>query len=141
MTLLETSYNLSQINALANEFVKMAKPYSVWALSGQLGAGKTTFTAAILKALGSDDHVSSPTFSLINHYMVGAQNVYHSDWYRIADEEEAIQSGIEDMLQQDGIKIVEWWERAPELLPRETLFITLELIDKENRSIKCVTKD
>ncbi len=139
MILFEKKYKLSEIGTLAQQFLEIAAPFEVWALSGQLGAGKTTFTSALLKALGSEDNVSSPTFSIINQYLVDGEIVYHSDWYRIADEEEAIQSGIEDMLQQKGIKIVEWWERVPDLLPQSTLYIDIQVLDEETRQMKCST--
>src|SRR5690606_36984740 len=116
-------YKLAEIETVVQAFLDIAMPNTVWALSGQLGAGKTTFTTALLQAMESEDQVSSPTFSIINQYKVAQQTVYHSDWYRIGDEEEAIATGIEDMLEQEGIKIVEWWERAEKLLPEDTLYV------------------
>lgn len=139
MILFETVYHLSEIDTIAQQFLQIARSFDVWALSGPLGAGKTTFTSALLKALESEDKVNSPTFSIINQYLTDDEPVYHSDWYRIADEEEAINSGIEDMLQQPGIKIVEWWERAAELLPENTLYVTLQVTEEQERTIRCST--
>ncbi|OJV54854.1 MAG: tRNA (adenosine(37)-N6)-threonylcarbamoyltransferase complex ATPase subunit type 1 TsaE [Bacteroidetes bacterium 43-16] len=133
----ETDFELTDIAATAKAFLSIAKAYDTWALSGQLGAGKTTFTAALLKELGSKDSVSSPTFSIINQYIAAEQTIYHSDWYRIGDEEEAIASGLEDMLQQAGIKIIEWWEKAPGLLAPGTLYCYLTTLDESRRSLKC----
>lgn len=139
MILFEVSYNIKEINKIAQQFISIAQAFEVWALSGQLGAGKTTFTAAVMSALGSADKVSSPTFSIINEYLVGNDAVHHSDWYRIADEEEAVNTGIEDMLTGPGIKIVEWWERAADLLPRNTLYVHLEVTSEQERTMTCST--
>lgn len=139
MILLQKQYKLDDLAAVVTAFLPIALPYSVWALSGQLGAGKTTFTTALLKALGSEDQVSSPTFSIINVYQASSQTVYHSDWYRIGDEEEAIATGIEDMLEQVGIKIIEWWERAENLLPEDTLYVYINVLSADEREIVCST--
>lgn len=133
----ETEFELNEITQTAQQFLAIAGTFEVWALSGNLGAGKTTFTAALLKELGSSDSVSSPTFSIINQYRLPGATLYHSDWYRIADEEEAIASGLEDMLQQQGTKIIEWWEKAPDLLPADTLYCYLEAVSPSRRSLKC----
>ncbi|MBL7706176.1 MAG: tRNA (adenosine(37)-N6)-threonylcarbamoyltransferase complex ATPase subunit type 1 TsaE [Taibaiella sp.] len=133
----ETEFELNEITLAAKQFLAVAGKFGVWALSGNLGAGKTTFTAALLQAMGSRNSVSSPTFSIINQYEVSGAPLYHSDWYRIGDEEEAIASGLEDMLQQQGIKIIEWWERAPDLLPPGTLYCYLEAVSPSRRSLKC----
>jgi|SRR5690606_22376982 len=135
-TIWEATYTLEQIEPTAQKFLQIAAPHEVWAFSGQLGAGKTTFVAALMQALRCTDPVSSPTFSIINHYKLPESQVFHSDWYRIADEEEAIQSGIEDMMLQPGIKIIEWWERAPELLPPNTLYIRLSVLDAQSRKLE-----
>jgi tRNA threonylcarbamoyladenosine biosynthesis protein TsaE len=139
MIVFQKRYKLADLDAVADAFLPIAQPYSVWALSGQLGAGKTTFTTALLKAMGSGDQVSSPTFSIINIYQAAKQKVYHSDWYRIGDEEEAIAAGIEDMLEQDGVKIVEWWERAADLLPEDTIYVYINVLSAEEREIVCST--
>ncbi|RQO32043.1 tRNA (adenosine(37)-N6)-threonylcarbamoyltransferase complex ATPase subunit type 1 TsaE [Taibaiella sp. KBW10] len=142
--LLEQTFTLSTLSQMAQTFYAIAQPYTVWALSGQLGAGKTTFTSAVCSLLGVEDAVSSPTFSIINHYEYTdatgiTKQLFHSDWYRLADEEEAINAGVEDMLHTgNNLCIVEWWERAPELLPPNTLFVALEVIDEETRKIKCM---
>lgn len=140
--LLERTFHKAQLADIAAEVYALAAPYPVWALSGQLGAGKTTFTHAICTLLGVEDAVSSPTFSIINHYeytdTAGIKRMlYHSDWYRLNDEEEAINAGVEDMLQQESLCIVEWWEKAPDLLPAKTFYISLEVIDEQTRLIKC----
>ena len=138
--LLNKQYALSELDSVAASLLAIGSGFEVWALSGELGAGKTTLTAALLRNLGSEDHVSSPTFSIINHYKIGKEDLYHSDWYRLVDEEDAIQAGVEDMLEMPGMKIIEWWERAAELLPKKTLFISISVLDSLNRQLIVSTK-
>lgn len=109
-------------------------------LVGDLGAGKTTLVSYIAQYLGVTDEVSSPTFALINEYIIPSHNAYkkilHSDWYRLSDENEAIEAGIEDMLEdKDALKFIEWPSKAPSLLPNNTLQITIKSIDETRRCL------
>lgn len=113
------------------------KPGSVVALSGELGAGKTTLVKGIAKGLGVRDEndVSSPTFTLIHEYK-GRCPVFHIDWYRLA----AVSGPDEDMAGEcidriDAVTLVEWAERAPELLPKDALRIRLEHRGEHERRI------
>lgn len=138
---MEIEYNIENIDDAALHFWAFAKDYKIWAFEGELGAGKTTFVAAICRLLGADRPVSSPTFSLVNEYRFVNKNgqeqiIYHSDWYRLNDTEEAINAGMEDMLQQpDAYCIVEWPQRAPELLTDGTLNVRFELVSETERRI------
>lgn len=108
----------------------------VLALYGEMGAGKTTFTAALLRAMGSTDVANSPTFSIINHYKTtSGEMVYHMDWYRLRDEEEAIQAGVEDALFSRAWCVVEWPEKAEGLLPGEVLTCRLVVEEDGKRSL------
>jgi len=139
---MEISFSLSDIDKAAMEFWQYAKDFHVITFNGGLGAGKTTFTRALCTYLGVEDIVSSPTFSLINEYRFKdeagkEQVIYHSDWYRLQDEEEAIQAGIEDMLaQKKAWCIVEWAERAPGLLPEKVLHVDFSVADEDHRIIR-----
>lgn len=139
---MQISYTLADIQGAAHQFWQYAHQFRVMAFHGGLGAGKTTFTRALCQYLGVDDVVSSPTFSLINEYHFtdhnGKENIiYHSDWYRLNNEEEAIHAGIEDMLaQKDAWCIVEWAERAPGLLPASTLHVKFLPEDDDVRIIQ-----
>lgn len=138
---MQISYSLSDIQAAVHQFWQYAHAYRVITFNGGLGAGKTTFTSALCTYLGVQDTVSSPTFSLINEYRFtntdGLEQVlYHSDWYRLHDEEEAIQAGIEDMLQQDKARcIIEWADKAPGLLPAHYLQVNFIVEDEHKRSL------
>lgn len=137
---MQISYTLDNIQDAVQQFWQYAHSYRIMAFSGTLGAGKTTFTSALCHYLEVQDTVSSPTFSLINQYTFiqdgQEKTIYHSDWYRLHDADDAINAGIEDMLQAGGAYcIVEWPERAPELLPPGTLHAQFELLSPEERCI------
>lgn len=88
-------------------------------LSGQMGAGKTTFVREILKSMGSKDQVNSPTFNLHQTYEAKNTIIHHFDLYRIHEEEEIFQLGFEELWGKEGISFIEWWDRASHLLPKE----------------------
>jgi len=133
-------FSLTDIDAAAAEFLAAAAHYRVFAFSGTLGAGKTTFISALCRQLGVADHVSSPTFSLINEYHFQKngvdQIIYHMDWYRLRDADEAINAGMEDCLMNpQAICLVEWPEQAPELLTMPHLYIFIEHTGEDSREL------
>ena len=93
-------YTLSQIDSIADTFVKEVLPHSqkVLLFQGAMGAGKTTFIKALCRSLGVGDRVSSPTFSLVNEYQAHEGKVFHFDLYRIEEEQEALDFGIEELV-------------------------------------------
>lgn len=103
----------------------------VVALSGELGAGKTTLVRAWLRALGHDGPVRSPTYTLVEPYEVGASTVHHFDLYRLADEDELDAMGFRDYL-SGGLALVEWPERGG-VLARAQLRVRLHHVDAEAR--------
>lgn len=138
--LLRLDYSLSDIPSAATSFRRVAKDYRVIAFSGELGAGKTTFIHALCDQLGVEDSVSSPTFALINEYHFDEAGkdrvIYHMDWYRLNNAQEAVNAGMEDCLQQDeAICLVEWPEKAQELLRPPYLHVSIKSIDETNRTI------
>jgi tRNA threonylcarbamoyladenosine biosynthesis protein TsaE len=112
----------------------------VFAFEGDMGAGKTTFITALCRAKGVKSAVSSPTFSLINEYGYieneQAKTIYHIDLYRIKNEEEAISAGIEDCLYSGNICFIEWPQKAPHILPSDTVYIYIEVLTKNKRLLK-----
>ena len=131
------AYSLDEIRTAAAKFLAKKGSHNVVALHGQMGAGKTTFVHACCDELGVTDHVGSPTFSLVNEYLskeIGT--IYHIDLYRVRDEEEARQAGIEDLLFSGVLCFVEWPEMAPGIFPDETLHIFLESLSERNRQIR-----
>ena len=141
---MEWTYNLTQIHLIANELLKYSSGKNIIAFHGEMGAGKTTFIAALCAALHVEDSISSPTFPLINEYSYDcdgtARVLFHLDLYRLSGEEEAIRAGVEDVLLSGYRCFVEWPEKAPSILPNDTVHVQIELIDEENRRLKIADK-
>ena len=110
--------------ALAAQLAALARPGDVIALRGELGAGKTSFARAFIRARGGRDMVPSPTFTLAQVYELPGAAVWHFDFYRPRRPEEAWELGIEDAF-VEGISLIEWPERAEALLPADRLDVTL----------------
>ncbi len=109
-------------------FAARLKGGDVVALDGDLGAGKTHFCKGLVAGLGSDDEVTSPTFSLVQEYRAGRCPVFHFDWYRLEDATELQNIGWDDYLDEDGILVVEWSEKFPALLPRDTHVLSFRIL-------------
>ena len=111
----------------------------VFALHGDLGAGKTTLIKALCEALGVADATSSPSFAIVNEYrMADDRPVYHFDLYRLRDARELLDIGFEEYLDSGAYCFIEWPELADELLPREVLHLTIEAADNGVRTIRMV---
>jgi len=133
---MEIVYSIGDITNVAQQVWNVAKKYKVWAFEASMGAGKTTFVHALCEILQVNNAVSSPTFAIINEYSSPiAGSIYHMDWYRLKDEEEAIQAGVEDCLYSGNLCFVEWPTKAPGLLPDDTLTIQIEVLDENTRKI------
>jgi tRNA threonylcarbamoyladenosine biosynthesis protein TsaE len=126
---------LQQTQALGRIIGEQASPGQVVLLAGGLGAGKTTLTQAIGRGLAVDEqhYITSPTFSIIHEYP-GRIPLYHMDFYRIADEVELVELGIEEYLYGNGFVVIEWPERLGTLTPVERLEIKLEITGETSRT-------
>ena len=130
-------YSLDELDQVAAQLWEEGKPYRIWAFFAPMGAGKTTLIARLCSILHISDPVSSPTFSIINEYQLpDGERVYHMDWYRLSDMEEAIQAGVEERIFSDDRCWIEWPERAAALLPPDTFTISIRVTDESNRSIE-----
>lgn len=133
--------HLSQLEQVAAALIKYAEKRKKMTLSGEIGAGKTTFVKAFCKKLGVQDKVSSPTFSLINTYAFNkgdqAQEtlIHHMDLYRLKTPEEALEIGIEDYLYNEDYCLIEWPGLISYLLPEDTIEIKFEFVDISTRKI------
>lgn len=114
-------HDLGQIDALAADFVSQMTDARVYAFYGEMGAGKTTFIKALCRALGVEDVITSPTFSIINEYTTPKETIYHFDFYRIKKLEEVYDMGYEDYFYSDALCFIEWPELVEELLPEDTV--------------------
>jgi len=110
--------------ALAAGLAALARPGDVIALKGELGAGKTSFARAFIRARGGIEAVPSPTFTLVQVYELGGGTIWHIDGYRLRDPEEAWELDIEDAF-SEGISLIEWPERLGSLVPARRLEIAL----------------
>ena len=111
--------------AAGASFAAEAKVADVFGLSGDLGAGKTQFVKGFVAALGSTAEATSPTFTIIHEYPGGRCPVYHFDLYRLDSADAVLRLGFDDYIDGDGICIVEWADRFPELFPARTRWISL----------------
>lgn len=105
---------------------KGAKPGEVYALSGDLGVGKTVFTKGVAAGLAVKEQVNSPTFTIVQVYESGRLPFYHFDVYRIGDPEEMEEIGYEDYFYGEGLCLVEWADLIEELMPEDTKWVTIE---------------
>ena len=120
--------NVLEIDKVATEFIKLMGQNRIFAFYGEMGAGKTTFINSILKVMGIKDHTSSPTFSIVNEYLSDNHGtVYHFDFYRIEDEMEALDIGIEDLIYGNEYCFMEWPEKIENLLPQNAVSINITI--------------
>jgi tRNA threonylcarbamoyladenosine biosynthesis protein TsaE len=115
---------IDDLSDIAHALFQKYKDNRIFALRGQMGAGKTTFMQAVVKELNSSDTVSSPTFSIVNEYVIDDhKRIYHFDFYRIKNIDEAIHIGLDEYLYSGEYCFIEWAENIEELLPTETVNI------------------
>ena len=130
------SHSVADTEAIAANLADSLQPGDVIALEGELGAGKTQFVRGLVKALGGDAKaVSSPTFVLLNVYQTPLLAVYHLDAYRVGGAEDFSSIGFTELLEQNGIVVVEWPSRVKEILPPKRINITIEITGKSSRKI------
>jgi tRNA threonylcarbamoyladenosine biosynthesis protein TsaE len=134
---MEVNFTLATMPLAASQVLAVIGSHRVLAFHGEMGAGKTTFIHALCTALGVVDTISSPTYSIINEYMTNQEEkIYHIDLYRLKDEEEAIQAGVEDCLYNGHFCFVEWPDIAPNIFPENSLHLYIEAIDTNTRKLK-----
>jgi len=129
-----TTHSMEETLALAGQLGKSAGPGSVFALTGELGAGKTIIAKGVARGMGITDEITSPTFTLMEVYEAPVP-LYHFDLYRIGREEELDRLFFEEYWEGDGVSVIEWAERAAGRLPDGCVKITLEYVDETSRSV------
>ena len=130
----------SELKDAASKLLKFANGKNIFFLTGDIGAGKTTFIQSICKLLGSNDKVTSPTFSIVNEYAFTKTNktqgvIYHIDLYRLKDTAEAINVGIEEYLDRGDYVFVEWPQLIKELGYSEVVEINIQIIENSKRNV------
>lgn len=128
--------DLSQLDEVAKDVLSVFSSGRVFALEGQMGAGKTTFTKSLCKALDCKDNVCSPTFAIVNVYLSPkAGEIYHFDFYRLEDVSEAVQIGTEEYFYSGSYCFLEWSERVLPLLPEDIVTIKIDVVSENERLI------
>ena len=129
--------SLEHIHEAAREFIAAMGDNTVFAHYGKMGAGKTTFIKALCQELGVEDVVTSPTFAVINEYRsdIAGELIYHFDFYRIKKLEEVYDMGYEDYFYSGALCFIEWPELVEELLPGNTIKVTIEELEDGSRKL------
>jgi tRNA threonylcarbamoyladenosine biosynthesis protein TsaE len=132
----ENIANLKALDKAAEKLIKQFSDKRIFAFYGKMGAGKTTFIQSVCKKLGSNDNVTSPTFALINEYKTTKQqSIFHFDFYRIKDLEEAFDLGYEDYLYSGNFCLIEWPEMIEPLLPEKIVRVKINVNADGSRTI------
>ncbi|MDY0779603.1 tRNA (adenosine(37)-N6)-threonylcarbamoyltransferase complex ATPase subunit type 1 TsaE [Tenacibaculum sp. IB213877] len=130
------NYSLNELTSIAEEVVANAK-HKILLFYGDMGVGKTTLIKELCKVLGVEDVANSPTFSLVNEYLTyKGETVFHFDFYRIEEEEEAYDMGIEDYFYSDNWCLIEWPENVKNLLPLNSVEVHITMLDNGQRNIQ-----
>lgn len=126
---------LADIPEAVEKFLQAMDDRTVYAFRGEMGVGKTTFIRALCQRLGISDAANSPSFSIINEYRSDdtAELVYHFDCYRLENEEEGEDIGVEDYFWSGALCLVEWPEKIENLLPGDVVNVEMKLLDDDSR--------
>jgi tRNA threonylcarbamoyladenosine biosynthesis protein TsaE len=128
-------YKLNNIDNIAKELINSFKNKIVL-FNGDMGSGKTTIISSIVNILGNNVKVSSPTFSIVNEYNIDEGSIYHFDFYRLKNSNEALDLGIYEYLNSGNWNFIEWGEKIQELLNEEFTTVNIKVISKEKRLLE-----
>jgi len=126
-----TSHSIEETLELAQNFESEKFPNMVICLNGELGSGKTLFVKGIAQALGIDESITSPTFTIVKEYLNGEMPLYHFDVYRLDGNTDGV--GIEEYFNKNGIVVIEWANTIQDILPAERLDIKFKVVDEDKR--------
>lgn len=121
---------LSQLPQIATQLLELAAKKKIFLFEAPMGAGKTTIIKALCKELGVKEPITSPTFSIVNEYTGNNGPIYHFDFYRLKDEQEAYDLGYEEYFYSGNYCFVEWPQKINSLLPDDAFLIQIELVDQ-----------
>ncbi|HET8858822.1 tRNA (adenosine(37)-N6)-threonylcarbamoyltransferase complex ATPase subunit type 1 TsaE [Marivirga sp.] len=125
---------LEDLPQVVAEIYDFGKKYRIWLFKAEMGGGKTTFISHLCDFLKVEDHVSSPTFGLVNVYMSSkVGEIYHFDFYRIKNEQEAFEIGVEDYFYSNKLCLIEWPEMIPSFITDQFLLIEINLSTSQNK--------
>ncbi|MCZ4224147.1 tRNA (adenosine(37)-N6)-threonylcarbamoyltransferase complex ATPase subunit type 1 TsaE [Pedobacter rhodius] len=127
---------LTDLPDVASKLLAFAGKEKIFLFEGEMGAGKTTFIKTFCRSLGVEDSVSSPTYSIVNEYEGAENTIYHFDFYRIKNIQEAYDLGYEEYFYGGGICLIEWPERVEELLPEHYVKVEISILDERCRTFE-----
>ena len=130
------NYDINEIDKVSKIIIELIKQKNKVLFSGPIGSGKTTLIKNVMHDLGCYEHVSSPTFSVINEYALDYKMIYHMDLYRIKKKDELYEIGFEEYLRNGNLCLIEWPEIAIKMIDKDFIHIKLKEITKTKRSIE-----
>jgi tRNA threonylcarbamoyladenosine biosynthesis protein TsaE len=134
------SKSVEETIAAGSRYGGEARPGDVFALTGDLGAGKTQFVKGFVAGVGSDADVTSPTFVLVHEYGGGRLPVYHFDFYRVESRESLLRLGFDEYVFSDGVALIEWADRFRDMIPADAKWLSFEMRDENVRAINEETR-
>ena len=127
---------IKDLDLIAEQLIKEFGDIKIILFNGEMGAGKTTLIKQLCEKMGVDENTSSPTFSIVNEYKTNNNNhIYHFDFYRIENEQEALDFGYEDYFYSNSFCFIEWSEKIPNLIPEKHLKVNIKMDEANNRII------
>jgi tRNA threonylcarbamoyladenosine biosynthesis protein TsaE len=129
------SKSVEETIAAGSRYGREARRGDVFALTGDLGAGKTQFVKGFVAGIESNADVTSPTFVLVHEYGGGRLLVYHFDFYRIENREALLRLGFDDYVFGDGVSLIEWADRFPDVIPTQAKWLSFQIRDETSRAI------
>jgi tRNA threonylcarbamoyladenosine biosynthesis protein TsaE len=133
---MEFRVSLEHLDEFAGRFWDAVKGVKIFAFHGEMGAGKTTIISALCHYKGTTDVTGSPTFSIINEYRtIEGERIFHIDLYRLKDEEEVMQAGVEDCVYSGAVCMIEWPGKAPHLFDENSIHVYIETVSENERKL------
>ena len=130
----------AETEAIGRQLANDVDAGSVLALKGELGSGKTLFTQGLVAGLESNAAATSPTFTIVHEYQGGRLPVYHFDFFRLENRESAARLGLEDYFFSDGVSVIEWADRFPDLIPEQARWISFAIKSEAQRIIAVASR-
>ena len=125
----------AETEAIGRRLAEDIEVQSILALKGELGSGKTLFVKGLVAGLGSCADVTSPTFTILHEYRGGRVPIYHFDVFRLQERQSIARLGLDDYFFGDGVSVIEWADRFPELIPQQARWILFEIKSENQRAI------